>query len=142
MSLKYTGQEIEQPEYKILDPGDYNFVVDDAQERDSKSGNAMIALKLKVGDAPNDRNVYDYLVFDGKSEWKLGTFLHAIGRHPGVGVEMEIDPNDLVGRSGRAKIKVELYNGNKSNKVQDYLFDKNAKQKPIETTTGADTIPF
>jgi hypothetical protein len=142
MSLKYTGKETEQPEYKILDAGDYNFVVDDAEERNSKSGNAMIALKLKVGEAPNDRNVYDYLVFDGKSEWKLGTFLHSIGRHPGVGVEMEIDPNDLVGRSGRAKIKVDLYNGNKSNKVQDYLFDKNAKQKPVEATSGADTIPF
>jgi len=142
MSLKYTGKETEQPEYKILDAGDYNFVVDDAQERNSKSGNAMIALKLKVGEAPNDRNVYDYLVFDGKSEWKLGTFLHAIGQHPGVGVEMEIDPNDLVGRSGRAKIKVELYNGNKSNKVQDYLFDKNAKQKPIETHDEEDIIPF
>jgi hypothetical protein len=142
MSLKYTGKETEQPEYKILDAGDYNFVVDDAQERNSKSGNAMIALKLKVGEAPNDRNVYDYLVFDGKSEWKLGTFLHSIQRHPGVGVEMEIDPNDLVGRSGRAKIKVELYNGNKSNKVQDYLFDKNAKQKPIETQDEEDIIPF
>lgn len=138
MSLKYTGQEVEQPEYKILDAGDYNFVVDDAEERTSKSGNSMIALKLKVGDVPNDRNVYDYLVFDGKSEWKLGTFLYAIGRHPGVGVEMDIDPNDFVGRTGRAKIKIEMYNGNKSNKVQDYLFDKNAKQQPPQS----DTIPF
>jgi hypothetical protein len=49
---------------------------------------------------------------------------------------------DFVGEKGRAKIKVELYNGNKSNKVQGYLFDKDAKQKPIQTDTGADTIPF
>jgi hypothetical protein len=49
---------------------------------------------------------------------------------------------DFVGEKGRAKIKVELYNGNKSNKVQGYLFDKDAKQNPIEAQAEDDTIPF
>jgi hypothetical protein len=55
---------------------------------------------------------------------------------------MDIDPMDFVGEKGRAKIKVELYNGNKSNKVQGYLFDKDAKQKPVKTQAAEDTIPF
>jgi hypothetical protein len=142
MSLKYTAGAPKEPEYKILEPGDYDFVVNDAVEKKSKSGNPMIELKLMVGTHPNEKGVFDYLVFDGKSEWKLDSFLHSIQRHPGVGVEMDIDPMDFVGEKGRAKIKVELYNGNKSNKVQGYLFDKDAKQKPIQTDTGADTIPF
>ena len=146
MSLKHTTNAPKEPEYKILEPGDYDFIVNDAVEKESKSKNPMIELKLSVGTHPNEKGVYDYLVFDGKSEWKLDSFLHCIGRHPGVGVEMDIDPMNFVGERGRAKIKVELYNGNKSNKVQGYLFDKDAKQNPFKTDTDTDndtdTIPF
>ena len=142
MSLKHTTGAPKEPEYKILEPGDYDFVVNDAVEKNSKSGNPMIELKLMVGTHPNEKGVFDYLVFDGKSEWKLDTFLYSIQRHPGVGVEMEIDPLNFVGEKGRAKIKMDIYNGNKSNKVQGYLFDKDAKQNPVKTQAAEDTIPF
>jgi len=140
--MKHTTNAPKEPEYKILEPGDYDFIVNDAVEKKSKSGNPMIELKLMVGTHPNEKGVYDYLVFDGKSEWKLDAFLHCIGRYPGVGVEMEIDPMDFVGEKGHVKIKVETYNGNKSNKVQSYMFDRDAKGSPVFIPKDNDTIPF
>jgi len=141
--MKHTTGEVTTKEFKLLPRGEYPFVVNYAEETVSKkTNNPMIKLNLQVGTKPDHRYIYDYLVFDGKSEWKFDVFLKAVGMYPGVGVEMEIKPDDLIGREGRVSIKVEKYNGEDTNRIGAYIINENAPTKSVREPEEDDNIPF
>ena len=152
--ISYTANAPKPPAPRVLKPGDYPFRILDASEEISKSGNAMIKLKIMVGnDRETEVGVFDYLVFGGSSDWKIDSFLKCVGLHPGNGRNLEIDAMDMIGLEGWVKVKTEEYIGKASTKVSAYLFDENnpktapaRPQKTVEAKTESDTdsdhIPF
>jgi hypothetical protein len=121
------------PSYKASEPtsrpdyveaGDYTVEVLNAEESVSKQGNELIELKLKV--EPSGAILYDNLVFTPNAFWKIDAFRAATGESVTPDEEIEILADELIGRTGRARLSVEEYNGRKRNKVAAWL--------PQETT--------
>lgn len=106
--------------------GEYTLRVIEAEEDTSKQGNDMLKLKLRVvrDDGRDGPALFDYLVFSENSFWKIDAFLKSAGQHPGEGEEVNIDPEQCIGWEVRAELKVDNYNGKKSNKVESYLFEE------------------
>jgi hypothetical protein len=120
----------ERPDH--VEAGDYEVEVVDAIETMSKSGHEMIELKLKTFAGSY---LYDFLVFIPTAFWKIDSFRAATGESVAAEQEVEITPDDLIGRTGRARLALEEYNGRKRNKVVAWLTD-NSNQK------GANHDPF
>ena len=113
------------PSEFYVEPGDYRLRVIEANEDTSKGGNDMIKLKLRVLKPDGDEGpaLFDYLVFTDTSFWKIDHFLKSCAQHPGEGENVEIDPDQIIGWECQAALKVEAYEGQKSNKVAAYLWD-------------------
>ena len=65
----------------VLEKGEYNFEVSQAERKQSKSGNEMIELSLTVcpsGDGP-PRNIRDWLLGTPTMMYKLRRFCYATG---------------------------------------------------------------
>ena len=121
----------ERPDF--VDPGDYQVEVIDAIESVSKTGHEMIELKLKtlVGSY-----LYDFLVFIPNAFWKIDSFRAATGEAVTPDEETEIVADDLIGRTGTARLIIEEYKGKKRNKVAAWLAQK-AGRMPAKSTPAA-----
>ena len=106
----------ERPDF--VDPGYYQVEVIDAIETVSKTGHEMIELKLKT---LLGSYLYDFLVFIPNAFWKIDSFRAATGEEVSPEQEVEIIADDLIGRTGKARLTVEEYNGKKRNKVVAWL---------------------
>jgi hypothetical protein len=124
MAIQYKAGKPENTEFHV-EPGDYHLRVVAAREDTSKAGNDMIEVKLKVihEDGSDGPDLLDYLVFNQASFWKVDQFLKSCERHPGEGEHVELDPDEMIGWECEATLKVETYEGKKSNKVSAYLWD-------------------
>lgn len=105
--MKYTAGNASAGDRFLVPDGIYCVEVLDAKEKTSKQGNPMIELKLQVvpeggGSGPK---FFDWLVMSESSAWKFDQFLAAAGKHPGEGVEMEIDPDDYIGMLITARLR-------------------------------------
>ena len=138
----------ERPEH--VAPGDHQVEVVDAVESLSRSGHEMIELKLRTAAGSY---LYDFLVFIPTAFWKIDSFRAATGEVVTPEDDVEITPDDLIGRTGVARLIVEDYNGKQRNKVAAWLAPKPgakpatpAKVKPATqpqpTSTEDDEIPF
>ena len=101
--------------------GDYDYNVEEAKLRTSKKGSEMIELSLSIGQ--NGHRITDYLVFGGAllSSAHIDQFRTSIGEVILPGEEVEINPSELIGKTGRVHIVVEEWNKQKRNKVGSYL---------------------
>ena len=106
----------ERPDH--VEPGDYRVEVVDAVETTSKRGHEMIELKLRT---EAGSYLYDFLVFIPSAFWKIDAFRAATGENVTPEEDVEITADDLVGRTGTARLSVEEYNGRKRNKVAAWL---------------------
>lgn len=106
-----------RPDY--VEPGDYTVEVLNAEESVSKQGNELIELKLKV--EPSGAILYDNLVFTANAFWKIDAFRASTGETVTPDEDVEIIADDLIGRTGRARLTVEEYNGRKRNKIAAWL---------------------
>lgn len=108
-----------------VEPGDYKLRVIEASEETSKSGNEQIKLKLRVirEDGSEGPALFDYLVFAQSCFWKVDAFLKACGQHPGEGLPVDVQADEIIGWECEATLKVETYDGKKNNKVAAYLWD-------------------
>ena len=123
----------ERPDH--VEPGDYEVEVVDAIETLSKSGHEMIELKLKTSAGSF---LYDFLVFIPNAFWKIDSFRAATGEEVTPEDDVEITADDLIGRTGTARLIVEEYNGKKRNKVAAWLTRK-AGRLPAKSTPAAKT---
>ena len=110
------SQPTERPE--LVPAGDYEVEVIDALETVSKSGHEMIELKLRTS---LGSLVYDFLVFTPNAFWKIDAFRTATGETVVPGEDVDLGADDLIGRTGRARLVVEEYNGRKRNKLAAWL---------------------
>lgn len=126
----------------FVEPGEYTLEVVNAEEAVSQKGSDMIELKLRI--QPSGAILFDHLVFMDTAFWKIDAFRAATGEHVGADQEVEIRADDLIGRTGRAKLIVEEFKGRKRNKVGAWLLPTPASA-PLHTATPSanpDEIPF
>ena len=137
-------------EFVILPEGDYPFMVqglekqiyDGPSEKIGK-GCPVAVLKIVVGTDDNHTSVQDKLYLSTNMEWKLGQFFRAIGQKT-HGKSYKMDWNNVVGKQGLCRIKVEEWTGNdgkvrQSNRIERYL-ECDAVKAP--TAPKAQDLPF
>jgi hypothetical protein len=121
---------------ELLSPGEYDAEVMTAEEKQSKSGNDMIAMRLKVyGDNGAEASVFDYLL--DAVAYKVRHFAEAAGMIDAY-ERGELYAEDLVGKVVRVKLKIEHdKTGNYADKnaVQDYIVQAPAP-KPAPARVG------
>ena len=110
---------------KVLEPGEYEVIIDSADIRTSSNGNEMIVLSLKTTE--EETLINDRIVFAPKTHWKVRQFLDCFDLGPETDdEEAEINISnefidDLVGKIGDVQIDIETFDGIKRNKVLNYL---------------------
>lgn len=129
------NEENSSKEREVLKPGEYSFMVVEAEEKESKQGNQMLALKLKVyGEGTDDVNVWDYIT--AKMTWKLKQICLAIGMEEEFR-SGDISPQQFVNRPGALFLDVETSEKYGSqNKVKKYvpLPKKEEAPEPVNET--------
>lgn len=110
----------------FVEPGNYRFRVTEAKEDSSKAGNDMLTLTLRIilPDGKDGPLCIDRLVFIDSCYWKVDAFLKSCGQHPGEGVNVDVNAENVIGWEGEAALIVETFEGKKSNKVSAYVFDE------------------
>jgi Protein of unknown function (DUF669) len=102
--------------------GVYDFVVADANDKQSQNGNEMIELQLIIkGPEGQEHRVYDNLVFTPNSTWKIDLFRIATGETLVKGQSVKFDATDCLDRTGKCSLIVDAYEGRERNKVGEYL---------------------
>ena len=117
--MKYTSSN-EAPKSYHLPAGDYDVTIVESSETVSRSTGAdMIKLTLEAEASDGSTTkVFDYLVASPSSAWKIDAFRRALGHEVIQGEPVELHADDLVGRTLRARLKVEEFNGRQNNKVE------------------------
>ena len=105
--MKYTAGNAQAGARFLVPDGLYCVEIIAAKEKTSKSGNEMFELKLEVrpeggGSGPK---FFDWLVLSESTAWKMDQFLAAAGKHPGEGVEVDVDADDLIGLLLTARLR-------------------------------------
>jgi hypothetical protein len=120
--MLYTSSD-EAPKSFHLPAGDYVVTIVDATETVSRSTGAdMIKLVLDAEAADGSTTtLFDYLVASPSSAWKIDAFRRALGHTVVQGEAVELAAEDLIGRSLRARLRVEEFNGRLSNKIEAWL---------------------
>ena len=124
------SEPVERPDH--VEPGDYTVEVIDAVETVSKNGHDMIELKLRT-----DRGslLYDFLVFLPSAFWKIDAFRAATGETITPDEDVDITADDLIGRTGKARLIVETYQDRRRNKVAAWLHEAAASPGPRAAAT-------
>jgi hypothetical protein len=125
------------PEYttsvqQVLPEGDYEFVVDDAGEKESSKGNPMIELQLLVEHDGAQVRVFDNLVFVESAFWKIDLFRFSTGDELVEGQTVNFEAEDCIGRRGKCHLYVETYEGRTRNKVESYLPPEGSANVPTK----------
>jgi len=135
MSMTFQPRsEKEISEARLAPEGEYDFQVLEAQDTTSKSGNAMIKLKLGVFSGEAMRwHIFDYLV--PQMEAKLRHFCDSVG----LLAQYEagtLSADYCRGRAGRCKLVIEEGEGSYPDKnvVKDYVL---RKAKPLSPPVQA-----
>jgi hypothetical protein len=124
MALKYTTGSAEAGNRFLVPDGIYEVEVINAIEKTSKtSGQPMIELKVQVVGQNGDHGpkFFDWLVMSEGGAWKIDSFLVAAGKHPGEGVEIELEADDLIGVAVRARLKQRKKDNGTVMEVDAYL---------------------
>lgn len=137
------------PTYKSSEPtsrpdfvpaGDYTVEILNAEESVSKQGNDLIELKLRI--EPSGAICFDNLVFTQNAFWKIDAFRAATGETVIPDEEVNIECDELIGRTGRARLVVEEYNGRKRNKVAAWLVSSTPAASKQEKGGSDEPNPF
>lgn len=118
-----------EPEFVLLTPGIYDFTVtgferghfDGSEKMDACS---MAKLTLRCTNGIQETTVFTNLFLSSTVAFKLSKFAKAIGDMPAestAGQKFHVDWNNIIGKSGKCKIKTRVYNGKDYNEVDDFI---------------------
>jgi hypothetical protein len=129
---------------EIMPEGDYDFIVDDAGEKESSNHNPMIELQLMVSYNGISIRIFDPLVFTKTAFWKIDAFRVCTGEQLVAGQQINFEAEDCIDRKGRCHLIVDTYEGRTRNKVDAYLPPSNhgGSQPQVSGGGDPDDIPF
>ncbi|MBU3665723.1 MAG: DUF669 domain-containing protein [Chthoniobacterales bacterium] len=117
---------------EAVKPGEYHCEIINAEEGKSQSGgNPIISLKLRL---ENEAVLYDRLVFTPSAFWKIDSFRAAIGQKVVPDEEVNIEADELVGKTARIRVVNETYEGRQRSKVAAWLMPAKPEKR--------DGLPF
>lgn len=133
-------------ESKLIPPGFYDFLVEDAKAKYSKSGNEMIELRLKIF-MPNgsERIIFDYLL--AAMDFKLRHFSECTDNLAHYEAD-DLLPEHCMYKSGKLEIIIQKGKDNFGDRssVKDYVADKIANAPalaaPVKNDFEDDALPF
>src|SRR6185503_9161243 len=106
--MKFTPTTEEQQERRTFEPfpaGEYDFTVEAAEEQTSRNNNEMVKLTLHVYNTEgHKRVVFDYML--DSAAWKIKQFAASAGLLEKYD-SGEIEAYEMVGKTGRLKLKIE-----------------------------------
>jgi hypothetical protein len=123
MAIKFTAGTATAGDRFLVPDGIYEMEIVNALEKTSKGGNPMIELTWEIvgKNGDNGPKLKDWLTMSEAVMWKIDAFLVAAGKHPGEGVEIELDADDLIGVAVRARLKQRKDDKGTSMTVDAYL---------------------
>lgn len=144
MKLNKNTNTEQRSDFPVLEPGEYDFEVENAKYKTSASGNPMWEVELKFEqptDGP-DVKVWEYFV-ETAEDWandKFVNFFNCIG----ITFDDTDDMKKAIGEVGRAKVKVEKGKNGYSdrNKVTYWIPKEKPKAKKKSTVPEPDDLPF
>ena len=140
---KYNPDNYNPDGYELIAPGNYRVRIEDCEEKLTQTGKDMYKLTLSV--SGYSAHVWYNLVFDSTDErmrkmtdQKLGSIFDSFDIPKG-----SLSPTDWKGRTGGARIKNSLYNGEMRAEVSYFLKRKKVDELPAwrEGNTGTSNPP-
>lgn len=128
----------------LLTVGIGDFKVLKAEAKESKTGNPMIELVLKVWDSTGqESNIFDYLILNGHnlSLKKIRHFCYSVGLESSY-EEGKLNASQCIEKCGKLQIGIQKdKNGQYPDKncVQDYIY---IKKNNLNESNLNDDIPF
>jgi hypothetical protein len=121
--MKYTTGSATTADRFLVPDGIYEIECIDAKEKTSTKGNPMLELTWQIVGQNGDHGprLKDWLVMSEAVMWKIDAFLVAAGKHPGEGVEFELEADDQIGTAVRARLKQEKDAKGTNMRVDAYL---------------------
>lgn len=118
-----------EPEFVLLTPGIYDFTItgferghfDGSEKMDACS---MAKLTLRCTNDVQETTVFTNLFLSSAVAFKLSKFAKSIGDMPAestAGQKFHVDWNNIIGKSGKCRIKTRVYNGRDYNEVDDFI---------------------
>ena len=118
-----------EPEFILLTPGIYDFTItgferghfDGSEKMDACS---MAKLTLRCSNGVQETTVFTNLFLSSAVAFKLSKFAKSIGDMPAgdsKGQKFHVDWNNIIGKSGKCRIKTRVYNGKDYNEVDDFI---------------------
>lgn len=118
-----------EPEFVLLTPGVYDFTItgferghfDGSEKMDACS---MAKLTLRCSNGVQETTVFTNLFLSSTVAFKLSKFAKSIGDMPAestAGQKFHVDWNNIIGKSGKCRIKTRVYNGKDYNEVDDFI---------------------
>ena len=118
-----------EPEFVLLTPGVYDFTItgferghfDGSEKMDACS---MAKLTLRCSNGIQETTVFTNLFLSSAVAFKLSKFAKSIGDMPAgdsKGQKFHVDWNNIIGKSGKCRIKTRVYNGKDYNDVDDFI---------------------
>lgn len=118
-----------EPEFVLLTPGIYDFTItgferghfDGSEKMDACS---MAKLTLNCTNGVQETTVFTNLFLSSTVAFKLSKFAKSIGDMPAgdsKGQKFHVDWNNIIGKSGKCRIKTRVYNGKDYNDVDDFI---------------------
>ena len=97
---------------EVIGPQDGQEEWSGTRERQSKAGNPMLQIHVKVCDGQTGEGcwMFDYITYSNEyAEQRIGTLLDALGFDMSVD-GYNVQPSTLIGRKGYVRVKHEVYN--------------------------------
>ena len=118
-----------EPEFVLLTPGIYDFTItgferghfDGSEKMDACS---MAKLTLRCSNGVQETTVFTNLFLSSAVAFKLSKFAKSIGDMPAgdsKGQKFHVDWNNIIGKSGKCRIKTRVYNDKDYNEVDDFI---------------------
>ena len=107
------------PSREPLEEGVYQLQIAGVEEKQSSTGNPMLAVEFDVVGVEGNRKLWDNYVLIDKCLFKVKELFDAIGVDTSEIVEMDVQ--ELVGQEVQAKVIQEEYNGDTVNRIKKIL---------------------
>lgn len=118
-----------EPEFVLLTPGIYDFTITGFERghfdgSDKMDACSMAKLTLRCSNGVQETTVFTNLFLSSTVAFKLSKFAKSIGDMPAgstTGQKFHVDWNNIIGKSGKCRIKTRVYNGKDYNEVDDFI---------------------